>query len=468
LATLFGMTPAPVEHCRVLELGCGNGSNLIPMACALPRSRFAGVDLAGTQIAAGRAEAAALELDNLELHHLDILDVGREFGEFDYVVAHGFYSWAPPAVRERIFAICRANLAPDGVAYVSYNTFPGGHLRRLVREILLHHVREIREPQERIRQAFALARYISAWRHDKDNERDLMRAEFERVLSYDPSHFYHDDLAEINSPVYFHEFMEQAARHGLQYLSEADLYEMQPPPAEPEGPGAPRLPSPDDLIAFEQYIDFVRCRRFRQTLLCHAGIRLDRSLAPSRLAGLYLASPMRAESETPDLGHGTVEQFVGPRKSKLATDSPAAKAAIQVLSEIWPSRVEFEDLLQRSRARTATQAGELAAMLLKMYAANIVEVSAGPARFTVEVSERPQASRVVRRQLESGPVVINQLHRRVEISDERMREALLLADGTRDLAGLRRELAVRFQTPIEEQPFHRNLQAAAQAALLIS
>ena len=35
LATLFGMKPAPPEHCRVLEIGCASGGNLIPLAEAL-------------------------------------------------------------------------------------------------------------------------------------------------------------------------------------------------------------------------------------------------------------------------------------------------------------------------------------------------------------------------------------------------------------------------------------------------
>ena len=86
LATLFGMTPAPVERCRVLELGCGDGGNLIPMAFALPESRFTGVDLATTAIARGqqlidqvrarqhshpkcRPDGPGLRLRRVRLHH---------------------------------------------------------------------------------------------------------------------------------------------------------------------------------------------------------------------------------------------------------------------------------------------------------------------------------------------------------------------------------------------------------------
>src|SRR5439155_909713 len=45
VATLFGLKPPPVEKCRVLELGCADGTNLIPMAIGLPEGTFVGVDL---------------------------------------------------------------------------------------------------------------------------------------------------------------------------------------------------------------------------------------------------------------------------------------------------------------------------------------------------------------------------------------------------------------------------------------
>src|SRR5947208_3557543 len=106
VATLMGMKPAPVQRCRVLELGCASGGNLIPMAEALPDSAFVGVDLSERQIADGRAAVAELGLGNVELRHLSITDVPADWGPFDYVVCHGVYSWVPEHVRERILAVC--------------------------------------------------------------------------------------------------------------------------------------------------------------------------------------------------------------------------------------------------------------------------------------------------------------------------------------------------------------------------
>ena len=107
LAVLFGLSPAPVESCRVLELGCGNGANLIPMALTLPGSRFTGVDLAGTPIAAARTLTDELGLGNIAFHQRDIMELESGFAEFDYIIAHGVYAWVPPQVRDRLLAVCR-------------------------------------------------------------------------------------------------------------------------------------------------------------------------------------------------------------------------------------------------------------------------------------------------------------------------------------------------------------------------
>jgi cyclopropane fatty-acyl-phospholipid synthase-like methyltransferase len=133
IATLFGMSPKPVEECRVLELACGNGGNLIPMAYALPRSTFVGIDLAAGAIDAGRTVIRRLELRNITLLQQDLRTLPSDFGTFDYIIAHGVYAWVAPPVQDWILAVCRGHLAPQGVAFVSYNAFPGSHLRIMVR-----------------------------------------------------------------------------------------------------------------------------------------------------------------------------------------------------------------------------------------------------------------------------------------------------------------------------------------------
>src|SRR5262249_50525120 len=145
----FGMKPAPPAQCRILELGCADGGNLIPMAEAFPDSEFVGIDLGGRQIADGQALVEALALRNISLRHLDILNVDASFGKFDYIITYGIFSWVPREVQDKILAVSREHLAPNGVAYISYNTYPGWRMRQILRDTAVYHTRNIDGLRER-------------------------------------------------------------------------------------------------------------------------------------------------------------------------------------------------------------------------------------------------------------------------------------------------------------------------------
>ena len=126
VATLLGLNPPASNRCRVLELGCASGGNLIPMALTSPDSRFVGVDLSREQIAEGQKTVEALGLTNIELRHLSILDLDDSFGSFDYIVCHGVYSWVPDNVQDRILAICAGTSCPRGSATSATTPIPAG------------------------------------------------------------------------------------------------------------------------------------------------------------------------------------------------------------------------------------------------------------------------------------------------------------------------------------------------------
>src|SRR3954470_24901097 len=132
VATLHGLEPPNPFHGRVLELGCGAGGNLLAMAAATPGLHALGVDSAAGPIAEGQAAAAGSGLRNLTLLQGDVrtLTDGR-LGALDYVVAHGVHGRMPPDANDALLAAVAARLAPDGIAYVSSNTQPGGYFRRM-------------------------------------------------------------------------------------------------------------------------------------------------------------------------------------------------------------------------------------------------------------------------------------------------------------------------------------------------
>jgi methyltransferase-like protein/2-polyprenyl-3-methyl-5-hydroxy-6-metoxy-1,4-benzoquinol methylase len=453
-ATLFGMKPTAVDRCRVLELGCASGGNLIPMAQAYPESRFVGIDLSRRQIADGQQVVEALGLPNIELMPRSIVDVNADFGQFDYLICHGVYSWVPPQVQDKILEICAWNLSPNGVAYVSYNTYPGWHMRGMIRDMMCYRARRYAEPQARVNQARALLDFLAqSVPGDQGAYSTLLKDELEFLRRCSDSYLLHEHLEEWNDPIYFYQFAERAAAKGLQYLGEAQLSAMLVSNFSPEVGNTLRLLSAD-LIEVEQYMDFLRNRMFRQTLLCRKGITLKHTLYPECLPGFYVASPAKSASARPDLQSNAVEQFRTPGGT-LSTPHPIVKAAMAYLAEIWPRSESFETLLATSRTRLSTlpladedkdsMARDLQVLgtsLLECYASpyEMVELRVCPPRFVLDINANPVASPLARLQALASPRVTNLRHELVQLS-EFSRQVLRRLDGSRNRATLLHDLA---------------------------
>jgi len=451
IATLLGMQPARLDRCRVLELGCSSGGNLLPLAEQFPESRFVGIDGSRRQIEMGRATLDAVGLKNLELQHADLRTAGAELGRFDYIIVHGVYSWVPAEVQEKILAICAEHLAPQGVAYVSYNTYPGWHMRGMIRDMMLYRVRALPEPAERIHQARWLLDFLAQSVPSEENPFGiLLKQELNLLREKEDSYLFHEHLEDINEPTYFYRFVERAEAKGLQYLGEADFGIMAPSnlPAAVEA-GLQSVSA--NVIEMEQYMDFARNRMFRQTLLCHRGVALDRTPSPERVQGMQVASAAKPENGEVDI-HSTAQTTYRTPSAVLTTTERLVKAAMQRLGEEWPRAVPFDDLLASARARLAphavvvessrlaNDARRLAAPLLRCFTTSLVELSVHPSLFTLEISDRPLASRLARWQAESSSTVTNRRHENTHLNDLQ-RHTLRFLDGRHDRSGLVAELA---------------------------
>jgi methyltransferase-like protein/SAM-dependent methyltransferase len=432
VATLFGARAAAPERCRVLELGCASGGNLIPMAVELPQSSFLGIDASARQVDDGRQTIAAVGLSNVELRHADIHETA-DLGTFDYVICHGVFSWVPAAVRERILDICAQNLAPDGVAYVSYNTYPGWHFRGMVREMMRYHAARFDDPATRVRQAAALLDFLASSVTAREGPYGrLLNEELELLRRVSGSYLFHEHLEDTNEPLYFHRFVEQAASRGLQYLGEADISSMAAYRFPEEVRETLRRISSDQIQA-EQYLDFLRNRTFRQTLLCHGEVGLDRTVDPARLRDLHVAAAVQPEPGSDPEG-ATV--FRGRGKQEISTRHPLLTAALGLLGETWPSTIPFAELCTAAGAGSEADAAALGAQLLRLYvSAGPVELHATAPAFVREVSSHPQASPLARHQAVEGDVVTNLRHERVQLRDLE-RFTLRLLDGSLDRAAV--------------------------------
>lgn len=450
IAMLHGLKPAHPACCRVLEVGCGDGINLLALALGSPDSTFVGFDLAARPIEQGRAMAAELDLTNVELTCADLMDY-RADAPFDYIIAHGFLSWVPDFVRERLFQLCREALAPGGVAFISYNTYPGFHARRMLGEMMKIHTAAATTPRERIDGARGLVQFLLAGQNRPDEFSALLRKEAEWVMNRgSEALLIHDDLAEINQPYYVHEFAALAAAHGLRFLAEADYHEMNTgyfPPAV-----AQALDAMPGVLQREQYIDFLKCRRFRQTLLVPAERTVEAAPDPVTVKAMFIASPIKPESQRLDLSPQVVESFLAPRGGALKIDHALTKAALLVMNSLWPRPVPFDELVAGAKQllegnADADDEDALAQVLLQAFRAGVVDLHAYRPHWTTDIGERPVASPLLRLQLRLGRDNVASLRPINMLVDMPLyRELFLRLDGARDRAALEHELRAAIES----------------------
>ncbi len=441
LAGLFGLLAKKPSGARVLELACADGGNLLAIATYLPNAHFTGLDASGTHIQSARSSLETAGLKNIEFIHQDLCDFPLTGEPFDYIIAHGLFSWVPDAVRERIFALCNARLAPNGIAYLSYNTLPGWNTRRSLRDMMRFHTQGTKDPTQRVQQGRALIRFLAASVSAEGNAYGQMLQEELRQIEDKPVHYlFHDHLADENTAFYFHEFMARAQAHGLQYLGEAHLSAMNPENF-PQ-PVRQALGKLENIVAQEQYMDFLRNRLFRQTLLCRADIPLQRNISPDRIKQLSFQSSLQADGKAIDWAPDATFTFRGPNGQSLTTKNTLLKAAVAVLMANQGRAMPFTELLDAAQnaipaemAQTSDSVGVrdddlLAASLLGLCGRGMLDVFAEPVPAGAPMGAQPKTSALTRSQAQRGAAVTNRLQHNLPV-DAFGRAVILACDGTR-------------------------------------
>jgi methyltransferase-like protein/ubiquinone/menaquinone biosynthesis C-methylase UbiE len=449
IATVYGMQAALVDRCRVLELGCGIGGNLLPMAFQNPSSEFIGVDLSGVTIERGQQNVAVLGLSNIKLLHCDIMNVDASFGQFDYIIAHGVYSWVPLAVREKMMTIFKENLAPRGVCYVSYNAHPFSHVRDMVRDMMRYHTRRLTSMKEKVEQSRAILKFLSDGSKANSVHGALMRDQCNRVLKAPDELLFHDDLDEGATAFLLHQVVEDAGRQGLQYLSDADFSRRYLAGYSEEVRTVLQSFPESEFMARDQYQDFIDGNGFRRTLLCHDNISLHRQIDSNFVTQLYLLSTATPVDPDACVTDDSAMEFETQDGSTVTMTNPLLKAAHLCLGRAWPRGLSFGELLDGARALLSHRPADDDKKVLTE--AMFVLACSGEVTFLVSrpflskgITDRPQASLLARRQAQTGPLVTNLLHQTVELEGERTRHFLQLLDGVRTIDQIIEEMTERF------------------------
>jgi len=470
LSVLLGLEAPQIAGSRVLELGCASGGNLLPIAVAYPKAQFVGVDLSSVQIAQGQAVVDACGMSNVRLLAMSVGDIDESFGKFDYIIAHGLYSRVPSAMQHAILEVCSRNLSDHGVAYVSYNTLPGWHMHGMIRDLMRFHAMGFPDAGKRVQQARAMLDFL-AQTVPKDNNPYglLLQNDLELLRKLPDYYILHEHLEDTNEPLYFHQFIERAQLHGLQYLAESEFATMLASGFAPQVAETVRRVAPD-VIRQEQLMDFLRNRSFRQTLMVHAARRIERHITPDRVQLLWVAGLTHPHRKVPDLRLGAIEKFSTSNGATITTSNSITKAALVVLAERWPQSLSFSDLLSAAHNRIHALAAQgpaaqdkqtLANDLLQGYANGLVELHSAAAPFGSRAGERPIASLLARWQAQAGRPVTNLRHEVLHPTPA-LRSLLPLLDGTRT-----REAILASTAGVDAAQLEEALAEVARCAVLV-
>ncbi len=343
-ARLAGLdVPAP-SSARFLEIGCAAGHNLLPLAARWPESRFVGIDFSTAAIEEARETAARAGLANVDFIETDLraYDPGAG-GDFDFIIAHGVYSWVPDEVRQGLMELCAAKLSPRGVALISYNTLPGWSLRKtLVGLTNRLGATETAggDPEEILAFLATAAGNHTPYARHLTSVLHAMFGKGAISLSF-------DDFGPVNEPCTFLDFAGRAALSGLRYLGESQLVEDLPASLAP-GSAEILKPLAKDPLALQQTIDVLTNRTFRRSLLCRADAPVLDRINPAVVLDFSVRNPNATER----LADGV--RLLNHDGNELARfEDPLAVAFFSVLAESRPESVPVREVLGESGGNLA-------------------------------------------------------------------------------------------------------------------
>lgn len=272
---LVGLNTPPAKTARVLELGATYGGNIISQAVHNPEATFVGIELSQDQVEKGNKIISDAKLDNVSLVQGDILNFDETLGTFDYIIAHGFYSWISDEMKDKLLDIISNHLADNGIAYVSYNTYPGWHTMEEVRQLMLFANRGHDEltHKEKVLRGKTVGSLVGSQILNYDNLKERnskFLGALRSVMQKDDYYVGHDHLEPHNDPCYFYQFNDHLKAHNLSYVCDADLtLSMVCTYDESIADKLEKL-APNSQADQEQYLDFMLDTPFRKSIICKA------------------------------------------------------------------------------------------------------------------------------------------------------------------------------------------------------
>ena len=353
LACLYGIEPPELESCRILEIGCGPGGNLIPISLSHPGTECLGIDISSFQIEEGKKTIDRLgHPNNIQLIKMDVADFDRSFGSFDFIIAHGVFSWVPPNLQERILDIVDANLSPDGIAYISYNTYPGWHTKMISRDLMRRCGRVGSGCSDRPDHARKMLNFLAEetaslkvfpYAH-------LLKQVLDDLQGKPDFYLRHEYLEEHNRPIYFSDFVELVQKRDLRYVADAipGLTSLSPYPDKVK---EFIIQNSKDRIQAEQFIDFLTGNSFRRSLVVRSAQKPADVMSPAKVTSCFLRGNIQAVHGSETEGSSVRCTLKSGISSEINVTRPLTAAALIVLYEAQPLGLSFEELVRSAYSK---------------------------------------------------------------------------------------------------------------------
>lgn len=441
IGQILGLKTSDPGASRVLDIGCGAGTNLLAMAARMPGSRFLGLDFSAPDIASAQALAAEAGLVNVEFRQTDLMAWQPHGAKFDTIIAYGFFSWVPDEVKDRLLHVVAECLAPQGLACISYMTYPGCKQPEALRDLLRLRTEARTEPAEKVALAHATLDFLDrSWQAlPKLPHSGYLREEVRRIRVKEPNFLLLDDLGVERDPCYLLQFTTWAAEHGLKYLGESEFHTMllgNLPATSARELAAMQL----DQIETEQMLDYVTNRAFRCTLLVGPEAQVSAGMHAEAMLDLCFASKLRlAGKQKPGAAEGRFE--IERRSSPMTLRSVPLVAFVRTLVQrkgaLTPYREALADAQQLAGKNfTEDEEAQLCEDLLALYGRRALLLSSLPFIPVAEVPERPRLTPLNFALARHRTMVITAFHDSIRLNAEEQACCSLL-DGTRTLAELR-------------------------------
>lgn len=446
VAARCGIAAAPAASARVLEIGCGEAANLLPIAFRLEGTTCVGLDASAKLLDVAREARDRLGVDNLELVHARLEDVDpATLGTFDYVICHGVLSWVAPDVQAALWRLVTATLDPSGVALVSFNCTPGWAVRDQIRHAILEHTRDapVEEHLERTRELLSVfARSPAAF----TPYAALLAEESRRLLMSPPGYIAHEYLVPSLRSFRYGEILDASASAGLRPLVE--LGRALPDRRMEEELLDGLRESLDDERQAQELCETMLFRAFRLMTFAHAEAPAE-GAEPARLATeLHWTGRLTPEQRRLSLDPGMSESFIAAEGENVASADPLLKGALLELGREWPATLSWGALterltalleLRRVPAEHAAPARfeAMAKDLLELWRLGYLLARSSPWT-AVTASETPRVSPLTRWEAERGGNVTGPFHQTL-VLDPLARGLARVMDGSRDAAALMTE-----------------------------